>query len=746
MFVKRSVSQDLLLIQAAFGVTLLLIGSQGLASGQPARAEEVRALNTQVLRLHGQQLGGADRTTRREAVRAIGDRAVALEALIRENPAEALRLAFSQDLLDALAAAFPEAAGNIESHGAWEGPAEVLVIDEATMQSSTTVVKIAGGDGILDVHFAGAAPGDLQCGSILRVEGVRLADQVAGSGGTLQAVSRGNAAAATAACGTTGVQKVAVILVTFPGVSPPVTAAAVQDVFFGSTGHSVDGYWRDASYGLASATGQVFGWYTIGSAYACDQYSQISAAAVKAADADVNFQNFNRVFFVFPRPAGCTWGGLSTVGCSLLSTADGSVTASTSYLIADILANREYGVELAIHEGGHSLTLNHARSRGFGAEALGALGAGGTITEYGDYFDPMGYYNLGHYSAQHKLQLGWIASSNVLQVKTPGAFSVAPMGTASTSVQALQVQRGTGSAAWLWIEYHQPLGSYESALSSQIFSGATIRYQDSLTGTGYGNLLDFTPLSGSWYDPALAVGQTWTDPYSNVSVSVASAAAGALSVGVNYAAIPCTPAPPAITISPANPSVIAGATATYTVTIANTDSGGCAAKTINISTSLPAGWAATVSPASLSLAPGQSGTVSMGKTPPAATAPGTYQVDVIANSGSNSVVATANCSVTAAPPPLTVTVAVSGTAVPAKSTVSITASVFSALSPIAGASVQFTIVKPNGGPVAQTVTTNSSGVATISYKPTTKGTYAVSARAASDSRSATSATATFQVQ
>jgi len=63
-------------------------------------------------------------------------------------------------------------------------------------------------------------------------------------------------------CSTTGVQNTAVILVTFPGVTPPstVTPQSVYNMFFGSTSPSVSDFWREASYGQTTAAGDVFGW------------------------------------------------------------------------------------------------------------------------------------------------------------------------------------------------------------------------------------------------------------------------------------------------------------------------------------------------------------------------------------------------------------------------------------------------------------------------------------------------------
>jgi hypothetical protein len=41
------------------------------------------------------------------------------------------------------------------------------------------------------------------------------------------------------------------------------------------------------------------------------------------------------------------------------------------------MANRGNGVKLTSHEFGHNLTMNHARTRDFGADALGPLGSAG---------------------------------------------------------------------------------------------------------------------------------------------------------------------------------------------------------------------------------------------------------------------------------------------------------------------------------------------------------------------------------
>ena len=735
--------------RSAFKLALLSLAmSVGVLYGQ-GNSDQVRGLNNEVLRLHGQFRNtprGQEGSLRQQAANALVRRSAALRDLMQNDPREALKLGFSPDVLMSLAQAFPESAGNLESQGVWEGPAEYLVLDDMSRRSSKDVIKMSVGQQKLNVHFGGKIPDGLKCGAVLRVEGMQLSTEIAALGGT---VNGSTAAAASPGCSTTGVQNIAVLLVQFPGVPSPVSASDVSNVFFGTGGHSLAGYWQEASYGKASATGSVFGPYTLPASYTCDQYDQILASAIQAADADVNFPNYNRVFVSFPLTGSCAWAGISNVGCVSITSADGTSTASTTWLISNYLSPADQGVEIVAHEGGHALTLGHAQSRGFVPDAVGTLGASGTLSEYGDSFDAMGYYTLGHYGAQHKNQLGWLNSSNVLTVQGAGTYALAPLSLNTGSLQALQVHRGTGNNAWLWIEYHQPVGNYDSALSAQIFSGATVRYQDSQTVSGKTNLLDFTPASGSWLDPALAAGNTWTDPYSNVSLNVQSATSSALTLGVNYGATPCTPGNPLVTISPLNPSVASGASVNYSITVKNTDSTGCGSSTLNLSSTQPAGWQGVLSSWSVGLSPGQSTSVTLTESVPTGTAPGTYPVASGAAKGSVTANASANATVMTPPPPpppLSASLTLSGSSYKVKSNVPLTAQVLSGTSPGDGASVVFTLNRASGGPVTQTVTANSAGTAVWNYKPVQKGSYSVSATAKLNSATATSNTIIFQAQ
>lgn len=730
--------------------SIILIAGMLVAGGsvwaQGNSGDNVRALNNRVLQFHSQMRGaGASQAAqiRSQAAPVLAERATALSALVKSNPSAALSLAFSQDLLNDLAQKFPGSANSLEEQGTWEGVSDHLIFDDPDRQVRRFQVQITAGGNSLEVYSAGGEPHCVS-GNILKVKGVRIGNAVAAADANVS----GTGDVAAAGCTTTGAQNSVIILINFPGLPLPanVTPTSVWDIFFSASGRSVDGYWREASYNKASATGVVVGPYTVDRVYTCDEYYQMRAAAIAAADAAVNFTSYTRVFLVFPNPGSCAWAGLGTLGCGTISSADGNFTASTSWLRADYMGSRDNGVKLSTHEGGHNLTLHHASSRDFGAtEILGPVGAAGTLNEYGGTTSTMGSWNFGHYDAPHKARMGWLSGGNILTTETAGSHTILPFETSTSGVQALKVRRGTGNAAWLWLEYRQPVGIYDSTLNSQVHTGAVVHYEDSTTGTRT-HLLDFTKGSTAGYsDPALVT--SWADTYTNVSLAITNQSASGLSLNVNYGPVPCVRVQPTISISPANPSVYSGSNVNYNVTVTNNDSSGCTATTFTMGSSLPAGWGTTTfNPPTLNINPGANQIAVMTKSVPADFTPGTYGVNATTSDIDHApATATANCTVTAPPTPISIT---SFTALPTtvkvRSTVTISATVKNSSNvAVSGASVTFTVVKPSGSSSTKTATTNASGVATWAYKAQNKGNYSATAAASAGGASANAGPVVF---
>ena len=571
-------------------------------------------------------------------------------------------------------------------------------------------------------------------------------------------------------CSTTGPQNTVVLLLNLPGGSLPisVTVPAMQDVFFASNtpGTSLDGFLREASYGQTSATGGVFGPYNLTGTYSsCSDVggAMLNDAIASAVASGVNMNSYTRLFLIFPDVFGCGWQGFAAVGSCSLATASGTFNLSASFLAAAYMAPRSSGVQVASHEIGHNFGLLHSGTltSATATDVIGALTAPGTETDLGDYWSTMGEAVPGLYTAPQKTNtLGWLSpSTNVQTVTASGTYTLQPLEVSPAGEQVLKVQRGSNNPGYyLWVEYRQPIGNYDSTLLNFVYSGALIHYQDPTMDPAHSYLPNFTPSDTTDNNPELKAGQTWSDPYSNLSLTTASATTAGLTVNVNYGAVPCTSSAPTMSVSPLNPSLYPGQTVSYGLTVTNNDSSGCSASTVNLGSTEPSGWSTSFSAPSVTLNPGQSSTVTMYKGAPSGTAAATYAVNVNATTPLAGASQTANATVMIAPP-LAASVSVSGSTFSPPGTVTITSSVTNNGSPASGASVNFTLTNPNGSTTTQNATTNSSGAATWNYKLNGKsapGNYSVIARAslssgtsrknAASTQAVTSNTANFIVQ
>ncbi|NMO20616.1 hypothetical protein HPC49_24925 [Pyxidicoccus fallax] len=606
------------------------------ATRTPARPEvaplkeKVLQLNTRLRRVGMRP--GADVSP------LLAERAEALASLMAVDADAALALALPESMRERLVRANPGAAKHLETHGTLEGEAEVIVVDGPDLKEVRTDVFVRVKGERLQVDFPGGVPAELRGGQRLRVRGLKLGARVAAEAAEVVPVP--SALSATAECSATGDQRTIVILATFPGQPQTLTEEQVREIFFSSTQRSLTRFWHEASQGRTTASGDVVGWYTLDRTYSCDETEAMRVAAMAAADADVDFRQYDRVFIVHPVPAGmgCYYSGLGTLACNTQQTQDGDIIASTSWLVSNYLINNDTGVELVTHEAGHNLSLHHASSRGFDAEVLGPPGTYGILTEYGDWFSTMGNWNLGHYAAPHKTRLGWLEPSAVATVDgTNGTFTLSPLSAPlGSGLQALKVRRGFHGEGWLWLEARRAVGDYDVTLPPEALDGALVHYEDTYTDT-YTHLLDFTPETGSFWDAAFLPGTSWTDPYTNLRLSVDAATPAGVTVSVHYEPVPCVRAPPTVEFDTWFEYAVPGWQVESGLTVTNNDSVGCDVSTFGFQSALPQGWPTSNLPESITLAPGQRRFLYFSKQVPEATPYATYTVDATVMRGDEAV-------------------------------------------------------------------------------------------------------------
>lgn len=468
---------------------------------------------------------------------AIALRAQTLLELMQRDPERALSSALSGLDAQRLLASGGASPDLVESWEAFEGDVEILVLDDLITGDSSRRTYLRTPSGTYEAHLLGVTQ-ELTSGTRVQASGIRL--------GTVIAARVSAASPQLTSCSVTGDQKVVVLLLNFQGSNLPAetTQTAMRDAFFATT-RSLNSHWRESSYGRTSASGDVFGPFTLpASNYTDQQFEKMLQDAIQVADATVDFTRYSRIFLIYPTIFPFN-GAVGTIGCEPMASADGSFVASASWIRADFMRDRNYCTP--VHEGGHNLGLEHASTVAFGSQPLGPIGEIGTHDEYGDIFSSMGhcrYINgtwiTGHYAAPHKAQLGWLTGANLFTTSQAGDFVISPLSSTTAALQGLKVRRGAGNDRWLWIEARQPIGDDQAlnVVSSPIFDGVLAHYEDP-SATDYirkSRLIDFWAAQspGQYYDATLRTFETWRDPYSPLTLAVTPGSGGNVNVSVRY--------------------------------------------------------------------------------------------------------------------------------------------------------------------------------------------------------------------
>ncbi len=393
------------------------------------------------------------------------------------------------------------------------------------------------------LQFLKNPPTHLLTGDHVRVSGPRSSGGlILYSGSTNLSKTTGGGSTATITPSipvpnTFGAQSVLVILVNFQDDPiQPYTVTDAQNYFFVSANNFI----QENSYGQTSLTGAVVGWYTIPDSVTTCNTSQIATDAQNAAvAAGVNLANYTRYVYAFPQNNACGFGGASNVGGNPSqswingTTGPGGVSLDTHVID---------------HELGHAFGLWHSHLYDCGTTAT--ICSTPSIDEYGDLLDTMGVPQTAsaHYNAFQKERLGWLnygASPSIQTVQTSGTYTINPYELGGVGTNALKVIKSTdsvtGAKTWYYLEARQAVG-FDAFLTNSTYytqnesNGVLIHVGTDGNGNA-SDLLDMTPAtptSNGWFDPALAVGQSFQDAAAGVTFTTESVTSSGGSVSIQF--------------------------------------------------------------------------------------------------------------------------------------------------------------------------------------------------------------------
>jgi cysteine-rich repeat protein len=296
----------------------------------------------------------------------------------------------------------------------------------------------------------------------------------------------------------------------------------------------INDFFVENSYGQTWLNTNVYGWFTLNiDSTGCD-YNSFKDEVLSNVDINnaVDWKKVDKLIIGFPSNEDCNWSGIAFIGRNTYQTPDGLATLGISLL------NGIGGLSVSVtsHELGHNFGVWHASALECGDYSVGLEqhdGIGDCYTiEYGDYTDVMGssvVYN-GHFNTFHKDKIGWLSFDDIIRIEYGGAgtYDIGPLETEGPYPKEIIIPRNNMFGDFLYnygIDFRRPNG-FDSNLPN--INGVFLRIDALSSGTDT-QLIDASPNDGV-HDSVLKVGETFTDPFGGLTISV-------VDVNDNYARV-----------------------------------------------------------------------------------------------------------------------------------------------------------------------------------------------------------------
>ena len=236
------------------------------------------------------------------------------------------------------------------------------------------------------------------------------------------------------------------------------------------------------------------------------------------------------------------------------------------------------------------------------------------------------------YNSIHKEKLGWFNVSEVIQISADGSYTLSPLETIGGGVKAFYTKKEPYPP--VYYEFRQPIG-FDDDITQNVSNGLLV-HLEKYGNSGDTQILDNTPETVSWLDPALSVGSTFTDLLSGVKAKVLNKDPNSLTFDLKFSPTTCIQENPSVSISPISQWSNPGESLAYTVSLINNDNSICSSSTFNLSAAISAGWTSSFLSTTLDVAPGQTGTATVTVTSPQTNPDGFYNFSVTATDNTSS--------------------------------------------------------------------------------------------------------------
>jgi hypothetical protein len=276
------------------------------------------------------------------------------------------------------------------------------------------------------------------------------------------------------------------------------TAAAIT-FGFGSTAAHVDGCYQDSSYGQLGIGGASYPGQDVDvqrvtitdDVTSCNYTSWGSKADAAAA----NLGSYQHRVYVVPEDVNCSWAGLAYIN---------SCPGSNCQSWVKAYSNQPCGyIDAIAHEVGHNLGLMHASTDTNNDDTIDC--------EYCDDSDFMGYAeaNLRPLNGPHRVQMGWVSGSGIVNASGGGQFTLSPLNQVGAPFpQVARITLPNGDP--YYVSYRTAIG-YDAFLTSTYDSPGVVGDISIHRWPG--------GINNTLFVTSLGDGQSFTDPANNLQIT-----------------------------------------------------------------------------------------------------------------------------------------------------------------------------------------------------------------------------------